>query len=159
MEVSQAVALRGPDGLGPHIRCRPLDGLAFERCASLPGPRRGVARKRGERLRSGIRHARRGSLFFGDSGEEPQMAAVMIGVDPHKASHTAAAIGPDEQPLGQVRMPASVSQAEQLVAWAAGWPERTWAVEGATGLGNLLAQQLVAAGEQVVDVLPKVAAR
>src|SRR5215831_6426142 len=59
-------------------------------------------------------------------GEEPQMAAVMIGVDPHKVSHTAAAIGPDEEPLGQVRMPASVSQAEQLVAWAAGWPERTW---------------------------------
>jgi len=87
------------------------------------------------------------------------MAAVMIGVDPHKASHTAAAIGPAEEPLGQVRVPASVSQAGQLVAWAAGWPERTWAVEGATGLGNLLAQQLVAAGEQVVDVLPKVAAR
>jgi transposase len=87
------------------------------------------------------------------------MAAVMIGVDPHKASHTAAAIGPDEEPLGQVRMPASVSQAEQLVAWAAGWPERTWAVEGATGLGYLLAQQLVAAGEPVVDVQPKVAAR
>ena len=87
------------------------------------------------------------------------MAAVMIGVDPHKASHTAAAIGPDEEPLGQVRVPASVSQAGQLVAWAAGWPERIWAVKGATGLGNLLAQQLVAAGEQVVDVLPKVAAR
>src|SRR5262249_37541357 len=87
------------------------------------------------------------------------MAAVMIGVDPHKASHTAAAIGPDEEPLGQVRIPASGSQAGPLVAWAAGWPERTWAVEGATGLGNLLAQQLVAAGEQVVDVLPKLAAR
>jgi transposase len=87
------------------------------------------------------------------------MAAVMIGVDPHKASHTAAAIGQDEEPLGQVRVPASVSQTGQLVAWAASWPERTWAVEGATGLGNLLAQQLVAAGEQVVDVLPKVAAR
>ena len=87
------------------------------------------------------------------------MAAVMIGVDPHKASHTAAAIGPAEEPLGQVRIPAAVSQAEQLVAWAANWPERTWAVEGATGLGYLLAQQLVAAGEQVVDVQPKVAAR
>jgi transposase len=57
------------------------------------------------------------------------MAAVMIGVDPHKASHTAAAIGAAEEPLGQVRIPASVSQAEQLVAWAAGWPERTWAAQ------------------------------
>ena len=34
-----------------------------------------------------------------------------------------------------------------------------WAVEGAGGLGNLLAQQLVAAGEVVLDVQPKVAAR
>jgi transposase len=61
------------------------------------------------------------------------MAAVMIGVDPHKAWHTAAAIGPAEEPLGQVRIPASVSQADQLVAWASGWPERTWAVEGLPG--------------------------
>ena len=85
--------------------------------------------------------------------------AVMIGVDPHKASHTATAIGPAEEPLGQVRIRASESQVEQLVAWAAGWPERTWAVEGATGLGSLLAQQLVAAGERVLDVQPKLAAR
>jgi transposase len=52
-----------------------------------------------------------------------------------------------------------VSQVEQLVAWAAGWPERTWAVAGAAGLGCLLAQQPVAAGEHVVDVQPKLAAR
>jgi hypothetical protein len=32
--------------------------------------------------------------FFPVGGEEPWMDAVMIGVDPHKASHTAAAIGP-----------------------------------------------------------------
>ena len=37
--------------------------------------------------------------------------------------------------------------------------ERVWAIEGARGLGRLLAQQLVAAGEQVVDVQPKLAAR
>jgi transposase len=36
---------------------------------------------------------------------------------------------------------------------------RTWAVEGAGGLGHLLAQQLVAAGERVLDVQPKLAAR
>jgi len=49
------------------------------------------------------------------------MAVVMIGVDPHKASHTAAAIGPAEEPLGQVRLRASALQVERLVAWAAGW--------------------------------------
>ena len=87
------------------------------------------------------------------------MAAVMIGVDPHKASHTAVAIGEKEAPLGEVRVRASAAQAERLVAWAAGWPERTWAVEGAGGLGYLLAQQLVAAGERVLDVQPKLGAR
>jgi len=56
------------------------------------------------------------------------MAVVMIGVDPHKASHTAAAIGPAEELLGQVRIQACGSQAEQLIKWAQDWPERTWAV-------------------------------
>ncbi|HEV3288188.1 MAG TPA: IS110 family transposase [Streptosporangiaceae bacterium] len=87
------------------------------------------------------------------------MAAVMIGVDPHKGSHTAVAIGEKEAPLGEVRVRASAAQAERLVAWAAPWPERTWAVEGAGGLGYLLAQQLVAAGERVLDVQPKLGAR
>ena len=87
------------------------------------------------------------------------MTAVMIGIDPHKASHTAVAISAAEEPLGQVRVRASASQAGQLVAWAADWPERTWAIEGAGGLGHLLAQQLLAAGERVLDVQPKLGAR
>ena len=43
--------------------------------------------------------------------------------------------------------------------WASPFGERTWAIEGAGGLGYLLAQQLVTAGERVVDVQPKLAAR
>jgi transposase len=91
--------------------------------------------------------------------KERLMAAVMIGVDPHKGSHTAVAIGSAEEPLGEVRVRASAGQAGRLVAWAGAWPERTWAVEGAGGLGHLLAQQLVAAGERVLDVQPKLGAR
>jgi len=87
------------------------------------------------------------------------MADVMIGIDPHKSSHTAVAIGLSEEPLGELQVPACPSQVDQLLAWAAAWPERAWAVEGAAGLGQLLAQQLVAAGEQVLDVPPKLAAR
>jgi transposase len=87
------------------------------------------------------------------------MTAVMIGIDPHKGSHTAVAIGAAEEPLGELRVCASAAQAGALVAWAAPWPERTWAVEGAGGLGRLLAQQLVAAGERVLDVPPKLASR
>jgi transposase len=85
--------------------------------------------------------------------------AVVIGIDPHKASHTAVAISAAEQSLGQLRVRASVWQAERLLAWAQAWPERTWAVEGAGGTGHLLAQQLLAAGERVLDVPPKLAAR
>jgi transposase len=91
--------------------------------------------------------------------KERLMAAVMIGVDPHKGSHTAVAIDGAEEPLGELRVRASAAQAERLVSWAADWPERTWAVEGAGGLGHLLAQQLVAAGERVLDVQPKLGAR
>jgi transposase len=87
------------------------------------------------------------------------MVTVMIGVDPHKASHTAVAIGVAEEPLGELRVRACAAQAEQLLAWAAVWPQRTWAVEGAGGVGHLLAQQLLAAGERVLDVPPKLAAR
>jgi transposase len=74
------------------------------------------------------------------------MTAVMIGIDPHKASHTAVVISGAEEPLGELRVRASAAQAERLLAWAAAWPERTWAVEGAGGLGHLLAQQLLSAG-------------
>jgi transposase len=87
------------------------------------------------------------------------MAAVMIGVDPHTGSHTAVAIGTAEEVQGQLRVRACAEQAQQLLAWSEAWPERTWAVEGAGGLGHLLSQQLVAAGEDVLDVPPKLAAR
>ena len=56
-------------------------------------------------------------------------------------------------------MRAAVGQVDGLLQWAARWPERSWAIEGASGLGHLLAQQLLAAGERVLDVQPKLAAR
>ena len=73
------------------------------------------------------------------------MAAVMIGIDPHKASHTAVAISVAEERLGELQVRASVAQARPLLAWAAAWPERTWAIEGAEGLGHLPDWQLLAA--------------
>jgi transposase len=83
----------------------------------------------------------------------------VIGVDPHKGSHTAAALDHDEQMVGEVRVRADRSQHYRLLAWAEGFSPRTWAVEGATGTGALLAQQLVAAGEIVLDVPPTLSAR
>jgi hypothetical protein len=43
--------------------------------------------------------------------------------------------------------------------WADRFTPRVWAVEGATGTGALLAQQLVAACETVLDVPPALSAR
>jgi transposase len=90
---------------------------------------------------------------------EDDVAEVIIGIDPHKSSHTAVALDRDEHTLARLRVKASAVQVAQLRAWAQPWPSRTWAIEGARGLGRLLAQQLVAAGESVVDVQPKLAAR
>jgi len=53
------------------------------------------------------------------------MAAVMIGVDPRKGSHTRVAIDPAEVPLGELRVRACSSQAVKLLQWAVAWPERT----------------------------------
>ena len=84
---------------------------------------------------------------------------VMIGIDPHKASHTAVAIDDDERVLGEFQVRASTGQTERLCEWAAPFGEREWAVESARGLGYLLAQQLVGNGERVLDVPPMMAAR
>jgi transposase len=99
------------------------------------------------------------AVHLGSTQEGLFMAAVMIGVDPHKGSHTAVVINTAEEPLGELRVRASAAQAERLLSWAAAWPERTWAVEGAGGLGHLLSQQLLSAGERVLDVQPKLGAR
>ena len=84
---------------------------------------------------------------------------VIIGVDPHKATHTAVAVGEREDELARVAVRASRVQTERLLGWAQAFPSRTWAIEGADGMGYLLSQQLVAAGEHVVDVPATLAAR
>ena len=84
---------------------------------------------------------------------------ITIGIDPHKRSLTAAALDPHSRLLGQQRLAATGQAGRQLLAWAEQWPQRRWAVEGASGLGRGIAQLLVAAGEQVVDVPAKLAAR
>ena len=51
-------------------------------------------------------------------------------------------------------MPADRYQTKKLIDWASGsnGDGRLWVVEAAGGLGYLLSQQLVARGEQVVDM-------
>jgi transposase len=46
-----------------------------------------------------------------------------------------------------------------VIRLAKRWPDRTWAVEGAGGVGVQLAQRLFADGEKVLDVPPKLSTR
>ena len=84
-----------------------------------------------------------------------------IGIDPHKATHTAVAIDGSEIVLDEITIRADKDQISKLIEWATSvdGDGRVWAVEAATGLGHLLSQQLVASGETVVDVPPVLASR
>lgn len=84
---------------------------------------------------------------------------MIIGIDPHKGSHTAVVIDRDEKVVDEIRVRTSKGQTDELCAWASRYADRTWAVESARGLGYLVSQQLVAAGERVVDVPAMMASR
>jgi len=85
--------------------------------------------------------------------------SVMIGIDPAKGSHAAAAVNGSEEAVAELEVRASRRQTSELLAWAEQFPQRKWAIESANGHGYLLAQQLVATGEFVVDVPSTLSAR
>ena len=85
---------------------------------------------------------------------------MIIGVDPHKSSHTATAFDAvTNTPVASVRVDATLAGYRELMRWAKELPDRRWAVEGARGVGRHLAQWLVARGEVVVDVPSTATAR
>src|SRR6266540_2904408 len=128
--------------------------LAFERTARPLDLGRGVARNRNGTPSSGLPA---GAFPSGSSSR--RFSVFFIGIDPHKTSHTAAVLDAHEHLVSEVRVGADRSQRARLMAFAAGFEPRCWAIEGATGTGALLAQQLVAAGEIVLDVPPALSAR
>jgi hypothetical protein len=66
---------------------------------------------------------------------------VIIGVDPHKRTHTASAMQPATNTvLATLQIDASLNGYRQLLRWASGFEQRRWAVENARGLGRHLAQ-------------------
>src|SRR5215210_2634702 len=106
------------------------------------------------------------SAHANSSGKDPTetevraLMKVLIGVDPHKASVAIAVV---DEAMGELVERASFPQnsagLRSLERWAKRFPERRWAMENAGGLGRHLAGRLVAAGESVVDVPPKLSAR
>ena len=85
---------------------------------------------------------------------------IVIGIDPHKSTHTATAVDPvTNTNLGSLRIDATVAEYRRLMAWAKSWPQRQWAIENAEGLGHHLAQWLLARDEVVLDVPTTATAR
>ena len=87
------------------------------------------------------------------------MVAVVIGVDPAKRSNTIEVIDASETVLLTARFDNNNIDYRKMRTLVKRWPDRTWAVEGATGVGLHLAQRLVADGERVVDVPFKLSTR
>jgi hypothetical protein len=65
----------------------------------------------------------------------------------------------DETVVGGGRYGTDAAGYAAILASARCWPERIWAIEGSRGIGRHLAARLVAGGERVVDVPPKLSAR
>jgi transposase len=85
---------------------------------------------------------------------------MLIGVDPHKSTHTATAVEPStNREVASIRIDATLREYRRMLTWAARWPQRRWAIENAEGLGRHLASWLLARGEHVVDVPSTATAR
>ena len=87
------------------------------------------------------------------------MDRVVLGMDPHKRSATIEVMAADETVLGGGRFGTDRDGYGAMLHYARQWPDRVWAVEGCNGIGRHIAHRLLADGEEVVDVPPKLSAR
>jgi transposase len=83
---------------------------------------------------------------------------VVIGTDPHKRSATIEVRDDREVLLATGRFGMDKAGYRQLLGYVRQWSARTWAVEGANGVGRPLAARPLVDGE-TVDVPAKLAAR
>jgi transposase len=86
---------------------------------------------------------------------------VLLGVDPHKDTHTVVAVDQTRRQLDQTVAARTLGHGE-LVGWArTRWPEpaqRIWALEDCRHVSSRLERDLLAAGERVVRVPPRLMA-
>jgi transposase len=83
---------------------------------------------------------------------------VTIGIDAHKRNHTAVAVDEQGRQLAQRTSGTTSSDHLALVAWAARFPGRRWAVEDCRHLSRRLERDLLSGGERIVRVPPKLMA-
>jgi len=80
-------------------------------------------------------------------------------MDPHKRSATIEVMTADETVLGGGRFATDRDGYAEMRRYVGQWPDRVWAIEGCAGIGKHIAVRLLADGEDVVDVPPKLSAR
>jgi transposase len=83
---------------------------------------------------------------------------VIIGVDPHKRTHTAVAVDANGQKLAERTVATTEAGHLELLAWSQRWRERTWALEDCRHLTRRLEGGLLKGGESVLRVPPKLMA-
>src|SRR4051794_24339881 len=84
---------------------------------------------------------------------------VVIGMDPHKRSATIEVMTADETVLDGGRFATDGDGYAEMLRYTSRWADRVWAIEGCAGIGKHIAVRLLADGETVVDVPPKLSAR
>jgi transposase len=92
-----------------------------------------------------------------------QAERVVIGMDPHKRSATIEVMSAEETIAGGGRFDTDETGFADMTGYVnriqPDRDRRVWAVEGCNGIGHHIAVRLLAAGEQVLDVPPKMSAR
>jgi len=87
-------------------------------------------------------------------------APITLGLDPHPASHTVAALDVNGTPLASLTVQNTPEGLAQLHVFAAPFPERRWAVEGAANrFVSAFVGQLLERGEAVVNIPPNLASQ
>jgi transposase len=84
---------------------------------------------------------------------------VVIGMDPHKRSVTIEVMDADETVLDGGRFGTDEAGFAAMTDYVSRFSDRVWAIEGCNGIGHHVAVRLLALGEDVVDVPPKLSAR
>jgi transposase len=84
---------------------------------------------------------------------------IVVGVDPHKKTHTAVAAAENGRPLGDITVGARHKGHERVLEWARGLDvDRIFAIEDCRQVSGSLERFLIERGERVIRIPPKMMA-
>ena len=80
---------------------------------------------------------------------------VTVGSDSHKRTHTLVAVDENGRQVGQRTVPATTAGHLEALQWSGRWAERRWALEDCRQVSRRFEADLLAAGQAVVRVPPR----